>query len=167
VNALALDTATPYLVLGTLHSERTLRRGRAHAETLVGDLENFLVWSGVEPAELDLIVVGEGPGSYTGLRVGLATATALARAWDLPLVGVPTLEAVATPPQGAQVVWPSRNRFGYVLDRPGAPARKEALEALADADCRVWAAPPSGRRLARIGLEAWYSGRKGAEPRYL
>ncbi|WP_457628505.1 tRNA (adenosine(37)-N6)-threonylcarbamoyltransferase complex dimerization subunit type 1 TsaB [Oceanithermus sp.] len=167
MNALALDTATPYLVLGTLHSERTLRRGRAHAETLVGDLENFLVWSGVEPAELDLIVVGEGPGSYTGLRVGLATATALARAWDLPLVGVPTLEAVATPPQGAQVVWPSRNRFSYVLDRPGAPARKEALEALADAGCRVWAAPPSGRRLARIGLEAWHSGRKGAEPRYL
>ncbi|WP_456476079.1 tRNA (adenosine(37)-N6)-threonylcarbamoyltransferase complex dimerization subunit type 1 TsaB [Oceanithermus sp.] len=167
MNALALDTATPYLVLGTLHSERTLRRGRAHAETLVGDLEDFLAWSGVKPAELDLVVVGEGPGSYTGLRVGLAAATALAHAWNLPLVGVPTLAAVPTPPQGAQVVWPSRNRFAYVLDRPGAPARKEALEAWADTGCRMWAAPPSGRRLAQLGLEAWRAGREGAEPRYL
>ncbi|WP_457633913.1 tRNA threonylcarbamoyladenosine biosynthesis protein TsaB, partial [Oceanithermus desulfurans] len=68
MNVLAIDTATPYLVLGTLDAERTLRRGRRHAETLIADLEAFLAGVGLEPGRLELIVVGEGPGSYTGIR---------------------------------------------------------------------------------------------------
>ncbi|HHO58329.1 MAG TPA: tRNA (adenosine(37)-N6)-threonylcarbamoyltransferase complex dimerization subunit type 1 TsaB, partial [Oceanithermus profundus] len=93
MNVLAIDTATPYLVLGTLDAERTLRRGRRHAETLIADLEAFLAGVGLEPGQLELIVVGEGPGSYTGIRVAVATAMGLARGLGVPVVGAPSLAA--------------------------------------------------------------------------
>ena len=51
--------------------------------------------SGATPAELNALAVSIGPGSFTGLRIGMTTAKTLAYAWKIPIVGVPTLEALA------------------------------------------------------------------------
>jgi len=173
VKVLALDTATPYLVLGTLEAERALLRGRRHAETLADDLAAFLNDAGLEHRSLDLVVVGEGPGSYTGLRVGLSMALGLARGLGLPVVGAPSLAAAAARARGrVRPVWTARNRqlysAAYRVD--GLPVEAEPPQkhhAPPEDGCLLWDAPPSGKALARIGLERWRAGRRGAYPLYL
>ncbi|WP_425147211.1 tRNA (adenosine(37)-N6)-threonylcarbamoyltransferase complex dimerization subunit type 1 TsaB [Deinococcus sp.] len=95
---LSLDTATPHLCLGLLAGERRAVRvsevGRAHAERLPAELEALFAEADL-PLRADLIVVGTGPGSYTGLRVGASYALGLGRAWGCRVRGVSTLEALA------------------------------------------------------------------------
>ncbi|WP_287408806.1 tRNA (adenosine(37)-N6)-threonylcarbamoyltransferase complex dimerization subunit type 1 TsaB [Oceanithermus sp.] len=176
MNVLAVDTATPYLVLGTLDAERTLRRGRRHAETLIPDLEAFLAGVGLEPGRLELIVVGEGPGSYTGIRVAVATAMGLARGLGVPVVGASSLAAAAARAHGrVRAAFEARNRQVYTaLYRvDGLPAEQDpparlAAGALPRRDaCLLWNAPPSGRALARLGLERWQRGDARLAPVYL
>ncbi|GGJ63996.1 tRNA (adenosine(37)-N6)-threonylcarbamoyltransferase complex dimerization subunit type 1 TsaB [Deinococcus aquiradiocola] len=94
---LSIDTGTPHLALGLTHpggrTDRVTEVGRAHAERLPGELEALFLEAGL-PKRADLIVVGTGPGSYTGLRVGASYALGLGRAWGAPVVGVSTLEAL-------------------------------------------------------------------------
>jgi len=87
VRVLAVDTATPYLVLGTPEAELALRAERRQGEMLVPVLERFLDRAGLEPGAIEGVAAGQGPGSYTGLRVGLAFAQGLARALGVPFVG--------------------------------------------------------------------------------
>jgi tRNA threonylcarbamoyladenosine biosynthesis protein TsaB len=79
--------------LASLFEERT----RGHAEALMPMLETVLAEAALGFADLDALAVTIGPGTFTGLRVGLAAARGLALARELPLVGVTTLEAVAAP----------------------------------------------------------------------
>jgi tRNA threonylcarbamoyladenosine biosynthesis protein TsaB len=72
-------------------------RTRGHAEALMPMLSAVMAEAGVTPATLGALAVTIGPGTFTGLRVGLAAARGLALARALPLVGVTTLEAVAAP----------------------------------------------------------------------
>jgi tRNA threonylcarbamoyladenosine biosynthesis protein TsaB len=72
-------------------------RTRGHAEALMPMLAAVMAEAGVTPAALEALAVTIGPGTFTGLRVGLAAARGLALARALPLVGVTTLEAVAAP----------------------------------------------------------------------
>ena len=176
VNVLALDTATPYLVFGTLDAELAVRRGRRHAETLLVDLEAFLARAGLERRDVELIVVGEGPGSYTGLRVGLATALGLARGLGVPVVGASSLAAAAARARGrVRSLLSARNRQVYAADylvadgvvETAPPQKLSAEEALATGGCLLWNAPPSGRALARLGLERRLAGREGVHPLYL
>lgn len=73
----------------------TLREGNIQAERLVPAIEGLMQEAGTSYSALDAIVITIGPGSFIGLRVGLATARGLALAADKPLIGVSTLEAVA------------------------------------------------------------------------
>jgi tRNA threonylcarbamoyladenosine biosynthesis protein TsaB len=66
-----------------------------HGEKLLPAIEAVLRWGEVYQEELELIAVSTGPGSFTGLRIGMAVAKGLARALEVPLVGVPTLAAYA------------------------------------------------------------------------
>ncbi len=97
---LALETATDVcgvaLFAGdALCFEAILQRGRVHAEQLAPLIANALERCGLQASELDAVAVSMGPGSYTGLRVGVSTAKGLAEATGARLIGVPTLAALA------------------------------------------------------------------------
>ena len=79
---------------GTLVEERGWVAGYRHGEELLGRIEALLADLGQAPAALGGIVVGTGPGAFTGLRVGIATAKGLAYALRLPIAGVPTSDAL-------------------------------------------------------------------------
>ncbi len=97
---LAIDTSGTNAVValgdadGALLAERSWTAGYRHGEELLARIDDMLRTSGVALSELGGVVVGTGPGAFTGLRVGLATAKALARGLGLPIAGVPTSEAL-------------------------------------------------------------------------
>ncbi|MFM7766344.1 MAG: tRNA (adenosine(37)-N6)-threonylcarbamoyltransferase complex dimerization subunit type 1 TsaB, partial [Bacteroidota bacterium] len=68
---------------------------RNHAQVLVPNISELLQTSGIQGEELDAIAVSKGPGSYTGLRIGVSTAKGLCYAWEKPLIAVNTLESMA------------------------------------------------------------------------
>jgi tRNA threonylcarbamoyl adenosine modification protein YeaZ len=79
---------------GSLVAERRWAAGYRHGEELLTRIDEMLKGEGVALAELAGVVVGTGPGAFTGLRVGLATAKALARELAIPIAGVATSEAL-------------------------------------------------------------------------
>lgn len=97
---LALDTATRFASLA-LHDGRVVRyevtweAGRQHTTQLMPKLVSALGELGIGPEALRAVAVALGPGSFTGLRVGLALAKGLALAREIPLVGIPTLDVLA------------------------------------------------------------------------
>jgi tRNA threonylcarbamoyl adenosine modification protein YeaZ len=97
---LAIDTSgTNALVAlgeadGTLLTERRWLAGYRHGEELLTRIDEMLTATRTPLAQLGGIVVGTGPGAFTGLRVGLATAKALARGLGVAIAGVPTSEAL-------------------------------------------------------------------------
>ena len=97
---LAIDTATKVCTVALcreqeLLAEYTINMGMTHSEGLLPQLEQLLARTGVEKSEIGLLAVSMGPGSFTGLRIGLATAEAMAYAWQCCLHGVDTLKALA------------------------------------------------------------------------
>jgi hypothetical protein len=97
---LAIDTALRSVVVaiaridGTPLAETTWVAGYRHGETLLPTIQRVLGESNVRRSRLRGFVVGTGPGAFTGLRVGLATAKGLARAFGQPIVGISTGEAL-------------------------------------------------------------------------
>lgn len=97
---LALETATNICDVsvfrdGSPIAHRGLDQARSHAEQLVPMIQECLLEAAIEPRDLKAIAVSSGPGSYTGLRIGASTAKGLAYANDIPIIAVPTLEALA------------------------------------------------------------------------
>jgi len=80
---------------GRLAAEITMQAKLTHSETLLPHIEQALRMAGVKKEELTGIAVSIGPGSFTGLRIGLAAAKAMSYALRIPIVGVPSLEALA------------------------------------------------------------------------
>lgn len=102
---LGIDTATSTGGVGIVSATRTARTilaedsrvaGRTHGAMILEQLDAALAQADLELSAVDVFAVANGPGSFTGLRVGMATAKALAWACDRPIIGVPTLEAWAT-----------------------------------------------------------------------
>lgn len=97
---LAFDTATPIGSVavvrdGVVLATRTTDAGLRHAETLLTEIERALADSHVAIGDVEVVAVGIGPGSFTGLRIALATAKGLALARPLKVVGVSSLAALA------------------------------------------------------------------------
>nr|WP_240895563.1 tRNA (adenosine(37)-N6)-threonylcarbamoyltransferase complex dimerization subunit type 1 TsaB [Kineococcus siccus] len=97
---LALDTATDGVAVALHDGERVLASLRAgdarhHNEVLVPTVASVLEAAGRERAEVTDVVVGVGPGPFTGLRVGIVTARTLALAWGAAVHGVCSLDALA------------------------------------------------------------------------
>jgi len=78
-------------VIGSSEGDPTL----SHSNTLLADVDKLLVSTNLKVDEVDVFAVAAGPGSFTGLRIGIATIKALATTLDRPCVGVATLEAIA------------------------------------------------------------------------
>ena len=102
---LALDTASPACSVAVLRDGKTLAAhvepmARGHQERLAGLTAETMAEAGAAFDALDRIGVGVGPGSFTGLRVGLAFAKTLALALDRPCVGIGSLEALAADEPG-------------------------------------------------------------------
>ncbi|MGE5689805.1 MAG: tRNA (adenosine(37)-N6)-threonylcarbamoyltransferase complex dimerization subunit type 1 TsaB [Pseudomonadota bacterium] len=126
---LAFDTATGDATSALVLDGEVLGERRSRAVTVLEDCDALLRQGGVHDRDIDALAVGVGPGSFTGLRMGLATARALAFACELPVAGVSTLHALAANAPGALPVIDARRREVFTLVG-GEPAvlAPEALE---------------------------------------
>lgn len=108
---LAFDTSTGVSAMaivdqGLMRAELVAHAEARHGETLVPNLRRLLDGAGLGAAELDLVAVGTGPGSFTGLRIGIAAAKGLALAHRIPVVGVGSLRGLAAGALSAGFVEP-------------------------------------------------------------
>ncbi len=96
---LAIDTTGPLASCALsdgLQTEQIINDTEySHLEEIVPMVKRLLAEQKVEPEELDAIAVSRGPGSFTGIRIGMATAKGLAQIWNKPIVCVPTLDSFA------------------------------------------------------------------------
>ena len=121
---LALDTATPASTAALMEVTADAVRGvaerrtvdpRAHGEKLAPEIAATLAETGARPGDLGAIVAGVGPGPFTGLRVGLATAAGMGQALGIPTYGVCSLDAIgrAAGPGRVLVATDARRREVY------------------------------------------------------
>jgi tRNA threonylcarbamoyladenosine biosynthesis protein TsaB len=116
---LAFDTATDVATSALVDDGEVLGERVSRAVTLLEDVDALLRQAGARTRDLDALAVGIGPGSFTGVRIGLATARGLAFSLDLPVAGVSTLAALAAGAPGATPVIDARRREVFVLrDEP-------------------------------------------------
>ena len=98
---LCLETASTNCSVALFEGDRLLaiREDRTdaytHGEELHGFIAEVLEEQGLQPTDLDAVAVGKGPGSFTGLRIGVSAAKGLCFALEIPLIGLPTLEILA------------------------------------------------------------------------
>jgi tRNA threonylcarbamoyladenosine biosynthesis protein TsaB len=100
VNLIAIETATPACAVGVRTSSgnevtRVVDDGRRHTEALAPAMKTLLDEVDLKPRDIDRVVVDRGPGLFTGLRVGIATAIAFSQGLGCELVGVTSLEMLA------------------------------------------------------------------------
>lgn len=141
---LAIDTATPAVTAAVVgcgeHVEVLAQRivvdARAHAEQLTPNVLAALRAAALTMSDLDAVVVGCGPGPFTGLRVGMASAAAYGHALDLPVYGVCSLDAIGTQTGGeVLVVTDARRREVYwARYRDGVRTGGPGVNAPADVD---------------------------------
>jgi tRNA threonylcarbamoyladenosine biosynthesis protein TsaB len=188
VLTLAFDTATDAATSALVDDGELLGERSSRAVTLLEALDALLRQGGASARDLDLLAVGLGPGSFTGVRIGLATARGLGLALGLPAAGVSTLDALAAGAPGAVPVVDARRREVFALldgePRVLAPADLDLAPGtvcvgdgavryravLEERGCRV---PPDGdeRHLPRARFHAALAGTPGPaeslEPLYL
>lgn len=112
---LAFDTATSAATTALVRDGDVLGEAVSRAVRVLEDADELLHAAGVERAELSGVVVGTGPGSFTGMRLGLAAARGLALALDVPVAGVSTLDALVAGAPGALPVVDAGRREVFTL----------------------------------------------------
>ena len=160
---LAIDTATPSVTAGIVKldgievlAERVTVDARAHAEQLTPNVLAALADAGLTVDDLGAVVVGCGPGPFTGLRVGMATAAAYGHALGIPVHGVCSLDAIGIESAGTVsevlVVTDARRREVYwARYRDGVRVDGPAVNSPADV-------PGAGEALARPAVYPTASG---------
>jgi tRNA threonylcarbamoyladenosine biosynthesis protein TsaB len=115
VLTLAFDTATEVATSALVDDGEVLGERFSRAQTLLEDVDALLRQGGAHPRDLGVLAVGIGPGSFTGVRIGLAVAQGLALSLDLRGAGVSTLAALAAGAPGALPVIDARRREVFTL----------------------------------------------------
>jgi tRNA threonylcarbamoyl adenosine modification protein YeaZ len=115
VLVLALDTATDVATCALVRDGRVLGQRVSRAVRVLADADDLLREASLDTAQLDGIVVGVGPGSFTGVRIGLSYVRGLALGLDLPAAGVSTLDALAAGAPGALPVIDARRGEVFTL----------------------------------------------------
>jgi tRNA threonylcarbamoyl adenosine modification protein YeaZ len=159
VRVLAIDTATAATAVALVSfapdgSHEVLAQHRhvdprAHAEVLAPLVDRMLAEAGLQAADLTAIVAGDGPGPFTGLRVGLATAEAMAQALEIPAYGVCSLDGigaatadeegtvlVATDARRREIYWALYSE-GRRLTEPAVGRPADVVPVLAERDVRM------------------------------
>jgi tRNA threonylcarbamoyladenosine biosynthesis protein TsaB len=112
---LAFDTATDVATSALVWDGEVLGELSSRPVAVLETLDALLRRGGVRDSQVEGLVVGTGPGSFTGLRMGLATARTLAFSLDIGLAGVPTLDALAAGAPDATPVIDARRREVFAL----------------------------------------------------
>jgi len=122
VLTLAFDTATAVATSALVDTAsnghlEVLGERRSRAQTLLEDVDALFRQAGAHPSDLDRLAVGLGPGSFTGVRIGLAVARGLALSLDVPGSGVSTLGALAAgAPEALPVIDAKRREIFTLID---------------------------------------------------
>ena len=124
---LAFDTATDVAASALLDDDEVLGERWSSARTLLEDVDALLRQASARPTDLDALVVGTGPGSFTSTRIGLAAARGLALALGIEGAGVSTLDALAAGAEGSLPVIDARR--GEVFVAGAAAIAPENVEA--------------------------------------
>ena len=112
---LAFDTATAVATSALVDDGEVLGERLSRAQTLLEDVDALLRQAGAHPSDLGRLAVGLGPGSFTGVRIGLAVARGLALSLDVPGSGVSTLAALAAGAPAALPVVDAKRREVFTL----------------------------------------------------
>lgn len=124
---LCLETATPSCSVALVHNGEVLAceedpKGQNHSEKITLFIDSVMKKAGVSYSQLDAVAVSMGPGSYTGLRIGVSTAKGICYAVSKPLIAVETLEAMAY--GGSAVISSERSERRNLLLIPAIDARR-------------------------------------------
>ena len=131
---LAFDTATDVATIALVRDGDVLGERASRAVSVLRDANELLANAALTTGDLDAIVVGTGPGSYTGLRMGLITARTLSFSLGIPAAGVSTLDALAAGSPGAvPVVDARRGEVFALLDGQPRCLRPDELPVVAGA----------------------------------
>ncbi|KAB1504242.1 tRNA (adenosine(37)-N6)-threonylcarbamoyltransferase complex transferase subunit TsaD [Corynebacterium sp. 320] len=148
ITVLAIDTSTNYVTCGIAQvaltgsveilAEREVDNARGHMELLTPNILDCLQEARLRPSDVNAVVVGCGPGPFTGLRVGMATGAAFADALGVPVYSVPSLAATA---------------WQHVATRPMVGSAPRRIVVLADARRREWYHASFELQPSRAGVE--------------
>ena len=104
IESAALTASAAVYHDGVISADYTVTYQKTHSETLLPMVEEVMGMTGLTASDLDAVAVSAGPGSFTGLRIGAAMAKGIAFAADIPLIPVPTLDAMAYRAYGSAYV---------------------------------------------------------------
>ena len=104
IESASLTASAALLADDTVAAEFTTNFKKTHSQTLLPMIDEVLRMADASVEDLTAIAVSQGPGSFTGLRIGVSTAKGLAFPYDLPLIPVPTLDAIAYGCFGSEAV---------------------------------------------------------------
>jgi len=125
---LGFDTATDVATSALVWDGEVLGELASRPVSVLEDVDALFRQGGVRPHQLEAIAVGTGPGSFTGVRMGIATARALALALEVPVAGVSTLRALEAGAPGSLPVIDARRNEVFVLDTEPRVARPADVE---------------------------------------